>query len=215
MPILFSIFVSSFLIALSGAMMPGTLLTVTISESSRRGAMAGPLLVLGHGLLEMVLVALLLVGLAPLLKQQEFFIVISAAGGMVLLWMAYGMFRSLPKLSLSIVPSHESQNLLVWTGALMSLINPYWILWWATIGLGYILNATRFGLTGVLFFFIGHISADLAWYSAVSFSIGKGRRFFSDTAYRTLIGVCASFLAGFAFYFIYRAACVLPFFNVN
>ena len=195
--------------------MPGTLLTVTISESSRRGAMAGPLLVLGHGLLEMVLVALLLMGLAPLLKQQVFFIVISAAGGVVLLWMAYGMFRSLPKLSLSITTSRESQNFLVWTGALMSLINPYWILWWATIGLGYILNATRFGLTGVLFFFIGHISADLAWYSAVSFSIGKGRRFFSDTVYRTLIGVCASFLTVFAFYFIYRVACVLPFFNVN
>lgn len=33
----FTIFVSSFIIALSGAMMPGPLLTVTIGDSSRRG----------------------------------------------------------------------------------------------------------------------------------------------------------------------------------
>jgi threonine/homoserine/homoserine lactone efflux protein len=43
---------TSFVIALSGAMMPGPLLTVTISESPRRGMLAGPLLVLGHGILD-------------------------------------------------------------------------------------------------------------------------------------------------------------------
>ena len=66
-----TIFVSSFVIALSGAMMPGTLLTVTISESSRRGVIAGPLLILGHGILELTLVTALLLGLAPLFRMNN------------------------------------------------------------------------------------------------------------------------------------------------
>ena len=50
------IFGGSFLVALTGAMMPGPVLTVTISESSRRGAWAGPLLMIGHALLELALI---------------------------------------------------------------------------------------------------------------------------------------------------------------
>lgn len=210
-----AIFVSSYIIGFSGAMMPGTLLAVTVSESSRRGPSAGPLLVVGHGLLELTLVTALLLGLAPLFNHRAFFLTVSLAGGAVLLWMAYGMFRSLPKLTLAIASNNKSRNHPVLSGILMSVVNPYWIIWWATIGLGYILNARQYGLYGVAVFFTGHILADLTWYSAVSFGIGKGRRFFNDTVYRILIGVCASALVFFASYFLYRAACVLPFFNVN
>ena len=65
------IFTSSFVIALSGALMPGPLLTVTISESTRRGAVAGPLMILGHGILELALILALLAGLAPILKRDD------------------------------------------------------------------------------------------------------------------------------------------------
>jgi threonine/homoserine/homoserine lactone efflux protein len=47
-----AIFGGSFALALSGVLLPGPLLTVTISESARRGFKAGPLLITGHGLLE-------------------------------------------------------------------------------------------------------------------------------------------------------------------
>jgi threonine/homoserine/homoserine lactone efflux protein len=100
--ILVTIFASSFVIALSGAMMPGTLLTVAISESSKRGVLAGPLLILGHGILEVVLLAAIFMGMAPLFKEEWFFIFISIAGGSILLWMAAGMFRSQPYFTLSL-----------------------------------------------------------------------------------------------------------------
>ena len=198
-----TIFVSSFIIALSGAMMPGPLLTATISESSRRGFIMGPLLIVGHGILELALVLALLLGLAPFLQQPAVFVATALAGAAILLWMAFGMFRSLPSLRLSWEGEHKRQNHPVVSGILMSAANPYWIIWWATIGLGYILYSWRFGLWGVAFFFAGHILADLVWYSAVAAAVSGGRRFLTDRLYRGLIASCAVFLVLFAGYFAY------------
>ena len=199
-----AIFSSSFILALSGALMPGPLLTVTVSESSRRGAMAGPLMILGHGILELSLVVLLLAGLAPLLMRDDVFVIIALAGGVILMWMAFSMFRSLPDLKLELESGAESSGRnLVLAGILFSLANPYWIIWWASIGLGYILNSIQFGIAGLVVFFIGHILADLAWYAFISFGVARGRKFFSDTFYRRLIGCCATFLVFFSCYFLY------------
>jgi threonine/homoserine/homoserine lactone efflux protein len=200
---LFVIFFSSFLIALSGALMPGPLLTVTVSESSRRGASVGPLLILGHGMLELALVLALLSGLAPFLVQESVFIFIALSGGVILFWMALSMFKSLPSLSLQLKGTAKRQNHLIIAGILFSLANPYWLIWWASIGLGYIMTSVEFGTIGVTVFFTGHILADLAWYSIVSYSVAKGRRLFTDTIYRRVIGVCASFLLVFGCYFFY------------
>jgi threonine/homoserine/homoserine lactone efflux protein len=205
MSILITIFISSFVIALSGAMMPGTLLTITISESSRRGMIAGPLLIVGHSILEFALLIALLLGLAPLFELQAFFIIVSLLGGGILLWMAFGMFRALPSLSVSWDSKETRGGNLILTGALMSAANPYWIIWWATIGIGYIMHSKEYGLWGLVFFFVGHILADFVWYAIVSAAVGKGRTFFSDRIYRSIIGVCATVLVIFAILFIYRA----------
>jgi len=200
---LLTIFASSFVIALSGAMMPGPLLTATIGESSRRGFMAGPLMIIGHGLLELALVFALLLGLAPFLNQDRVFAGIALSGAGILIWMAVGMFRSLPSLTLSFDAAAGRGGHLILSGVLMSVANPYWTIWWATIGLGYILHCMRFGAWGIFFFFSGHILADLAWYALISGAVSKGRRFLNDRLYRGVIGVCAGFLVVFAGYFVY------------
>ena len=200
---LFTIFCTSFILALSGALMPGPLLTVTVSESSRRGAHVGPMMIFGHSLLELALVIALLSGLAPFLVRDDVFIFISLAGGAVLLWMGTTMLRSLPQLSLVTTKGDgKSRNLLL-TGIVLSAANPYWLIWWASIGLGYIMYSMKFGLLGVAAFFFGHILADLAWYCLISFGIAKGRRFFSDKLYRRMIGACAVFLLLFSCWFLY------------
>ncbi len=208
---LLTVFFSSFVIGFSGALMPGPLLTATINESSRRGFLSGPLLILGHGILELALVLALLAGMAPFLRADWLFIAISLLGGAILVWMAWGMFRSLPVLSIEQITAagsrpaitRDDHRKLVMSGILLSLSNPYWTIWWASIGIGYILYCQRFGLWGVIIFFIGHILADLAYYSAVAAAVAKGRRFFSNRIYRGLTVVCASFLVVFACYFVY------------
>ena len=201
-----TIFFSSFIIALSGAMMPGPLLTATISESSQRGFLAGPLLIAGHGVLELLLLVTLVFGMAPFLQRNDVFAVVAIAGGVILLWMAVGMFRSISTLSLTLNAGEIKRGSLVINGALFSIANPYWIIWWATIGFGYVLYSLRFGLAGIAFFFAGHILADLAWYSVVSAAVGKGRHLFTDRLYRWIIGTCAGVLILFAVYFFYAGS---------
>ncbi|MGF7140221.1 LysE family transporter [Roseimarinus sediminis] len=196
------IFFTSLLLAFSGAMMPGPLLTVTISESIYRGPKAGPLLISGHALLELLLLVALLLGLGPILKHNLFFMLAAFAGGAVMLWMAWGMFRSLPVLSVNPEKQQRAKNNLIVTGAVMSLANPYWIIWWATIGIGYIVHSQQLGMSGIAFFFAGHLLGDLIWYSAISLAVGHGKQLFTDKVYRILIGICAAFLVGFSLYLL-------------
>jgi threonine/homoserine/homoserine lactone efflux protein len=198
---LLTIFSTSFVIALSGALMPGPLLTVTVSESSRRGAATGPMMIFGHGILELVLILALMAGLAPLLVRDDVFIFISLAGGSVLLWMGVSMLRSLPELNLQEHDATAKSPNLVLAGIILSAVNPYWLIWWASIGLGYIMHSMKFGLLGVAAFFSGHILADLAWYALVSFGVARGRHLFSNTLYKKLIGGCGLFLIIFSCWF--------------
>lgn len=200
---LVTIFCTSFVLALSGALMPGPLMTVTISESSRRGMITGPLMIFGHGLLELALVIALISGLAPILARDDVFILVSLTGGTILLWMGLSMLCSLPRLTLNYQPTNEKSRNLVVMGIILSAINPYWLIWWASIGLGYITYSLKFGLRGVTAFFLGHILADLAWYALISWGIAKGQHLFSNQFYRKLIGSCAVFLICFSCWFFF------------
>jgi len=181
--------------------MPGPLLTMTISESAQGGFSAGPRLILGHAILELGMVVALMLGLAPLLSRDATFIVIALSGALILGWMAVGMLRSLPTVSIDWETRRERSGGLVKAGILLSLANPYWTIWWATIGLGYILTCREFGLPGITAFFLGHIAGDLAWYALVALLVSRGRHLLSTRVYRCLIGSCALFIACFAGFF--------------
>lgn len=200
---LLTIFTTSFFIAFSGAMMPGPFMTMTIGESAKSGPWVGPKMIAGHAVLEIALLFALFYGLAPLFKHENFFIGVAIIGGLIMIWMAQSMFRSLPTLEIKAqITSGKTINLYM-AGILMSLANPYWIIWWATIGLGYVLVSKELGFAGIAFFFVGHILGDLVWYSAISIAVGKGRKFFSNKVYRILVGTCAAFLALFAVWLIW------------
>ncbi|MBI5014232.1 MAG: LysE family transporter [Deltaproteobacteria bacterium] len=91
-----SLHLGSFAIALSGAVMPGLLFTVTVREAARDGLWVGPLLILGHGILELALVMALVLGLAALLSRPAVLGSIGVVSGVVPVWMAWGMLRGLP-----------------------------------------------------------------------------------------------------------------------
>lgn len=194
---------TSLVLGFSGAMMPGPLLTLTISETARRGMRAGPQLIAGHALLEGSLVILLLLGLAELVQRPMVFTLIALVGGIMLVWMGYSMMRSLPGLSLDLSADEQQKGSLLISGALVSLANPYFTLWWATVGIGYLTVTIDRGWAGGITFYLFHILADLLWYSAVAMAVSRGRNLLSDKIYRGLIGSCALFLVLFGGYFGY------------
>lgn len=198
------IFAASFVVALSGALTPGPLLALTISEAARRGFWAGPLLILGHAILELAVVVILVLGLSRFIESKLTLSIVGVAGGIVLMGMGFLAIRkgwqraSMPGAS-SVSTSHST--MLVLSGVLGSVSNPYWFLWWATIGVTYLLWSLELGGVGVASFFTGHIFADFSWYALVAFVIATGKRAMSDTVFRWLLVVCGLAVVALGIYF--------------
>jgi len=195
------IFGSSFVVGLSGALMPGPVLTVTIAEATKRGFWAGPLIVLGHGIIEFSLFVALVLGLGTLLKHNLVFGIVGVGGGIVLIGMGIGMVRGTRTATLKLDLDAGERSRPVIAGLLTSISNPYFIIWWATIGLSYIALSQQHGIMGLGSFYSGHIMADVVWYFAVAAAVTVGKKIMSDHTYRWIIGLCGGFLVLLGLYF--------------
>lgn len=203
------LYFSAFAVGLSGAMMPGSLLTYVIRKALSNGAKAGLIVVLGHGILEASLVTLIFLGFDRLLKSDTAQIVIGITGGLLLclmgIKMAVDAYRN--KVKVEAGSGKAEGGSMVLSSIVLSAANPYFLLWWAIIGLGFIMQAhASFGYPGVIIYYCGHISADLAWYSLVSFVVGKTRKFIKEKPYRIIIAILGCLLVFFGVRFIYDAA---------
>ena len=209
---LFLIFGTSFVVGLSGAMMPGPLLAVTITEVARRGVRAGPLLILGHGIVELLLVVALVWGLSEVLGQSLVTGIIGVVGGLFLLAMAFVLLRQARRAVALLEASPQPARPVRWlvaTGALLSVANPFWLIWWATVGTTWVLWSLAAGAIGVVVFYLGHILSDLGWYSMVSLVVARGKRLMSVRAYRWLLLACGVALIGLGVYFMVSGAMLL------
>jgi len=207
MPALFSI---GFVLGLTGAMAPGPLLTVTIALAAKRGGSVGPLLIAGHAMLEISLVALIVFGLGSVLHNAGLFAIISFLGGAVLVWMGICSLRGLKTYSLSQgagLPGGDLHPVL--SGIVLSVSNPYWFIWWLTIGMWYVMSAKALGASGIAAFFAGHISSDLAWYSFVSYGIHLGGRLLNTRVIKAILFACSLFLVLFGLLFVAKGVSFL------
>lgn len=202
---LWGIFIGAFIVGFSGALMPGPMLSVTISSSIRKGYLAGPLIVLGHGILELTLIIAMVLGLKDFFSNPVVSGFIGIFGGCFLAWMGYGMIKSGIKKTVSLKNQEGIDNRgksLILTGIVVSITNPYFVIWWASTGMELVRQSYVFGIAGILIFFAGHILSDFLWYSAVSTAFYKGKKLISDTAYSYIIVVLGLFISGFSIYFI-------------
>jgi threonine/homoserine/homoserine lactone efflux protein len=203
---LFFLFWSAFVVALSGALMPGPVLTATISEVMKRGFWAGPLIVLGHAILELFVLAAVILGLAAWITQDVVMGVLGILGGALLILIGAHTTWTAKKAVEEALQSRADPRAAVrgpvLTGIVMSLSNPFWTLWWATIGLNYAAVALKSGVPGLVCFYSGHILSDLSWYALVSAAVASGRRICPPWVYRALIVFCGLVLVGLGAYFL-------------
>lgn len=224
--------VTSFLIGLSGALVPGPMLTVTISDSFKNGFIAGPLVTSGHIFTEIFVVVLLLFGLGWLIGSPTASFIIGLVGGIVLVIMGLQIFKDTPKLKNS--SDHEKKNpkndfmvkepdlvkepdstklssddenygkfRSVLNGSITSLSNPFFFIWWATIGGALIFKGMALaGVLGIFAFLLGHWSSDLAWFSAVSFFSSQSSTLIQAKNYKLIMNLCGGFMVCVGGYFI-------------
>jgi threonine/homoserine/homoserine lactone efflux protein len=201
-----ALFLNSFIIGFSGAMMPGPLLAVGIAETPRHGWRTGPVISIGHAIAEIGVVVVLALGVAAVASHPVVVRTIGVVGGLALLLMGGMMVYDTLKKRISYdvtAPARQSGYKLAGKGITASLSNPYWFVWWVTIGLALLVQAQEFGWIGPVVFYFGHILSDFVWYTVVSTILWKGRRLFMGTGLRVLILCCAAFILYLGGKFIY------------
>ncbi len=214
---LLAVGVVSFAVGLSGALSPGPLTVLTIREAARRGWWAGPLATAGHGVVELALVIALAAGLSRVVEEGAATAVISLGGGTILLAMGWRLLRTptgrlqteLDATGSGGVPGRRALLAVAPAAALVSVANPYWVLWWASVGTKLTADSLDHGAVGPGVFFAGHILSDLAWLTLIAFVVGSGRRRMNAAAYRVLLAASALFLLALGLLFLAGGAAAL------
>jgi threonine/homoserine/homoserine lactone efflux protein len=213
------IFSFSFLVALTGAMSPGPLLTYTIIKSiktSKRGYLMGLWVIVGHAMLEMAIIVFLLFGFSFVLENVIVVRTIGVVGGVILVYFGLSIVRSvyLGNISTSFLDSPDGENQEtdpftkrglenpVIGGIMVSMSNPYWWVWWATIGFAFMVqfNISFKQWPELLAFFLGHEAGDLIWYLIVSFLTFFGLRHLNRKVYYGVLLCCGAFMILFGIY---------------
>jgi threonine/homoserine/homoserine lactone efflux protein len=190
------------IISLSGVMAPGPITAATIAAGTK-SRHAGALIALGHAIVEFPIMFLILAGIGILFESRTARMVIGIVGGLFLLWMGVQMLRDL-KVKTPDSPVASSRAPLG-TGIILSISNPYFLLWWATVGLALAKDARKLGLFAFVLFTIVHWLCDLGWLEALSWTSFKGARLLSEVHQSMVLAVCALAMLLFGAVFIYRA----------
>lgn len=193
-------------ISLSGVMAPGPVTATAISMGAR-SRYAGALIAIGHGVVEFPLMVLIVLGAGEILKLPVAQVIIGLAGGVFLLWMAVGMLRSLRSVGQQETQVAKSTPLLA--GIVLSAGNPYFLFWWATVGLALATMATGIGIWAFALFAVVHWLCDFVWLSILSWASFKGTGLFGPRGQKIVLLVCGVALVFFGLFFIYNAVGVL------
>jgi threonine/homoserine/homoserine lactone efflux protein len=187
--------------------MPGPLLGLTIDTGIKKGFKGGIMIALGHALLDLLTMILLMLGLKELMTNSMVTAFIGVFGGGVLVYMGITMVIQVHKNQVSL-DTVESEGLntkwhyLMIKGATVSISNPYYIIWWASVGLALVLSATSLGFIGVVLVYLGHITSDLVWFGFVAYTMHKSQKIMSPKVYKGIILGIGLFVACFGLYFV-------------
>ena len=195
-----------FIISISGAMQPGPV-TATAITMGTRSRWAGSLLAVGHGIVEFPLMVLIIFGLGAIFQKTSAQIIIGIAGGLALLYMAYGMFKTVSRPVDIQAGAKKDKPILA--GIVLTVSNPYFLIWWATVGLGLATSATKLGLHAFVLFAVVHWLVDFMWVTALSFASFHGTTLFGPKVQQRVMQVCAGAMLFFGLFFLYKAGVML------
>ncbi len=194
LPILLSVIVISF----SGVMMPGPMFAVTLAKSYQSPA-AGARISLGHAVIEVPLILLIYFGFARFFENTTVQLVLSLLGGGMIIWLGISMFRARAEVVRK--GKNLPYNAFV-AGILTTGLNPFFLLWWATIGSMLIMRFLDFGIAGLAVFTVVHWLCDLAWLSFISVLVYRTQSLWGRKFQEGVFIGCSLLLVGFGSWFL-------------
>ena len=207
---LFAVFVFAFVVSFGAVISPGPVSAMIVTEAPRQGWRVGPLVTLGHTLLELLMVLLITLGLSVWMAKPIVHAGIALGGGLLLFGIGISYLISawkgkirLPQAETS-TPARSSLSLF-FLGIVATISNPFWYTWWVTVAAGYLFQAQALGHAAIGAFFLGHSLADLSWDTTLALATSAGRRWLTDARYRVLIFITGGFMLYMGVLFFYSA----------
>ena len=189
------------IISALGVMSPGPLFAANVTYGLKQGTKAGIKIAIGHSLVELPLVILLGIGIFSLEIFPEFKTIISILGAITLFVFAFIQIKSTLK------KNEKSETKLkqgpIITGVVLSALNPFFIIWWLTIGLKLISDAMAiWAFVGILIVFVLHVWMDFVWLGSTAFLISKSKKIISNTNYKIIMLALSAVLIYFGITFL-------------
>ena len=183
-----------------GALAPGPTLIATIQSSVQGGWMSGPRVTGGHVIAEFLVVILIAAGIPFLPSGSPVYV--AGIGGAALIAFGLLTLKSAAAGSFALAESGSRSQSAIVAGLITSISNPYFWIWWFSVGSALLISSMASGLGGLIAFMAGHWMADLSWFTFVSWSVHKSRAFIGVREYRIILLVCGSLLIAFGAWFI-------------
>ena len=183
-------------ISASGVMAPGPLFAANIAYGLKEGVRSGIKMAIGHTIVEFPLVILLGIGVFSLEVFPEFRTLIAIFGAATLFAFAGLQIKSIFQQKENTSDGKKQKPLIA--GIVLSALNPFFIIWWLTIGFKLISDAMLiWAFAGILIMFGLHIWMDFAWLGTIAFLASKSKKILSNRNYKmVMIG-----LSGILIYF--------------
>jgi threonine/homoserine/homoserine lactone efflux protein len=190
----------------SGALAPGPLTFGIILHGSEGGARSGFACATGHMIAEVPLVLALTFGLTTIITQPSIKTIVGLTGGIGLICFGGTQIYATLKKNANKVWTTNLPGSSIMLGLALTGLNPYFILWWFTIGSMLILQAlTLAALLGVLIMYLSHVWMDYAFLTALAHFGKKGKAFLGSRYYRVMLVVFGMFLIYYGITFLFAA----------
>jgi threonine/homoserine/homoserine lactone efflux protein len=200
----FNLVATTILVTVSGALAPGPLFFATMSYGARSGLKSGLVFAIAHTLVEFTLIMLLAGGLLTVATEPIAKLIVGIAGGVALLAFGTLQIRSSLASKLDGTKSEVApRRNLLWIGLAFTGLNPFFVVWWLTVGANLILISLEFAsLAGVVFMYVCHVWMDFLWLGAIAHFAKVGTNIAGFKWYRLITVVFGVILVYFGFTFL-------------
>lgn len=201
---IFGFIITVVVVTASGALAPGPLFFINIAHGTKSGAKGGMAFSVGHSIVEFGLVMLLALGLLAVVNEPAVEGIIGIIGGTFLL--VFGVLQIhqflISKSNMYGKEGIPSRNPLL-LGLVFTGLNPYFIIWWLTVGLKLISDSIIFASwAGVLLMYVAHVWMDYVWLIATAYLAKRGTSLVDSRGYRIIMAVFGGILVYFGLHFL-------------